>query len=353
MFRQEAVEVLSTQSCYESLWSSDNPSDLARLYYSSRGIEDLIRFSRLRPRAFTRTFTTTGAIYPQIVAVIPTADANKTKKSSLFHALGAISVVLVESSGPFFNYSHSVNVGIEEALRLGAEWVVIANDDMSPIDDAEALVREIHSHSEFPYLLALPDNNLFRSFHTFETAIFSVVRPWEYVIGVSDGIRHLDFDLQMTFVRQRYLKYHFRFFQVNCNPSLDSNSTMSRWLRTHITYLREGPYSWISPLAQPFINFGDFGVFNATLFNRCGLDETFINGGEDLDLSFRLASKGIKPKIIRFAVQSLGGKSLSFDRESKRTRQMRDTFNLAYFCHKHTNILMPKADKGRRFRESV
>ena len=122
-------------------------------YFESSG--DLINWMRERTKAEPNIYIVNGS--KDVVVVVPTANYNSALavycRNNLFNGL---QIIFVESNGKYFNYSHSVNKGIEVALTFNPKWVIISNDDMQMIDPPSVLLKELNHFStkKFNYLYA-------------------------------------------------------------------------------------------------------------------------------------------------------------------------------------------------------
>lgn len=294
-----------------NLFTSDNPTDIINFYDSFQDRNDLIEWMRERPNGATYIHEVKGNT--DIIVVIPTADFNgkmaKDCRENIFNGLHIIFVESGEIPDPYFRYAHSVNLGIMKAIEYDPKWVIVSNDDVYGINDISTLVHELSS---------IPAKCL-------KTVFVSQTRYHSYTANLARGriLRLILFSVlgklrrfQLSLER-RYRVYHF------LAPSVFYYS---------LFFKREKPL---------VIGIGNFGIFSGHFvreLNGILFDETYINGGEDLDLSLRIPSgcfESVNWKIGDFYGSTLGKNTPEGVRNLRgTTRRLRDIANMAYFNYK-------------------
>ena len=93
----------------------------------------------------------------------------------------------------------------------------------------------------------------------------------------------------MKIVREKGIRFHhistdevFGSLDLNSNKKFNYARAFSREFLSH-NFLMIGSKS----ITGKFVNFADFGVFNISILRENRFDETFINGWEDWDLSYK------------------------------------------------------------------
>jgi hypothetical protein len=90
---------------------------------------------------------------------------------------------------------------------------------------------------------------------------------------------------------------------------------------------------------------GDFVICSSALLRTLPnlFDETFINGGEDVDFSISIYITGCTYHSIDYKIKSVGGASLG-----NKGRMLKDVLNLSYLSYKTDKIYMleQKLQKG-------
>ncbi|NON61661.1 hypothetical protein [Acidianus sp. RZ1] len=132
----------------DELFLSSDPSTVYKFFDSFQSAEELIKWMRSRPKADVNIKVERGK-YEDIVVVIPTADINGHYAKEIRKIYEGLTLVFVESRGKYFNFAHSVNEGVKEAMSLSPSWVIISNDDMIGVDSSEKLVSELKRVQEY------------------------------------------------------------------------------------------------------------------------------------------------------------------------------------------------------------
>ena len=135
------------------LWDSNKITDLFDFYDRINSLNDIRDFSNQRPTPNIKVHKILNDVNSDITVVIPTMDTNGKYSEDMISFFHPLDVVLVESSGKYFNYSRSLNAGIRIAQELGKEWIIISNDDMIPISPVSKLIEEVKQIKEIAFLV--------------------------------------------------------------------------------------------------------------------------------------------------------------------------------------------------------
>jgi len=302
---------LSLGDYRNNLFTSNNPIDIMNFYDSFESRDELIEWMKERPKGAANIHEVEGD--KDIIIVIPTADFNgkyaRECREITFRGLHMIFVESGEIPDPYFNYAHNVNLGIMKAIEYDPEWVIVSNDDVYGIDNISTLVQEL---STMP---ADRSKSVFVSktrYHSY-SANLAIARIWRNILfSVLGKLRRFQLSLE-----RRYRVHHF--------------------LAPSVVY-----YSLFFKREKPSVRgIGNFGIFSghfAGELNGILFDETYINGGEDLDLSLRISSRyytSVNWKLGDFYGSTLGKNTPEGVANLKgTTRRLRDVANMAYFNYK-------------------
>lgn len=306
---------------YDAFWYSNDVSALMKLIKLCPDITDLFSYMANRPKAPVNMVKFNDNGSGDVVFVVPTADINNETSSNLRRQINNGPIIFVESSGPDFNYSQSCNAGISLALKEGFKWIIISNDDIIFKQNLDNLIEFTESSDGNSVLTPRNGIEENKRYHGEEFAIFKTNAvllgltlynskwsfegnkiSWPYF---SSYLRNFPFFL-------RHMKY-----VVGVNNTAQTFQKISRRVTDNI------------------INFGDFGIFPAGILKKYHFDETYWNGGEDYDMSFRLHLDKIPIRKINFDVESIGSASLG------RTvrKHILTLFNSLYLSDKLTSLI--------------
>jgi len=296
-----------------NLFTSNNPKKILEFYGGFHSRADVIEWMKERPKGVSYIHEVDGD--KNIIVVIPTADFNgkyaKECRDNIFKGLHMIFVESGEIPDPYFNYAHNCNVGIKRAMEYNPKWIVLSNDDMYKIDNIEQLrisLSEIPENVDLVYAVS-PENRFSDPIYigrpTFIYGILNFIRGKK---GIPKNIQkkfHLDLKIIPDFfIKPIFLKPLVKFLIVR---PLKKNST--------------------------FIHISSFGIFSSKFIkNSEGLifDEVYINGYEDVDLSYRISTQSINTTQINYKIGDLIGKTLGLSID----RHLRGISSAVYFFSK-------------------
>ena len=301
---------MDRQEKLEALFSSQDPIDVLRFYSSITGIEELVSFASRRPEAeinitIKRERKSSGGVS----VVVPTPTLGSQRVVDTLRIYDPLEVILVESSGPYFNYSRSMNRGIEKAVELDADWIILSNDDLFKVDPIENLVHYLENESS-EVVMAAPGYIQNVWYHT--TSVF------------------------LSKARRRQNNQAMRKFQTKYNILADY-PVIKNGLHYYLQLLYYR-YLKLQSSIVSFYNFGDFCVLGSKIARKHNFDEAFQNRVEDIDLSLRLKTSGAKVKVSPFRIGSRIRSTIG----KSETDNLRFLLNSIYFSHKVEKLLESK-----------
>ena len=282
-----------------TLLTSNNPQKIMEFYNGFDTIEQLIQWMVERPKGTNRLHEVDGA--KDLVVVIPTTSINckyaKTCRESIFKGLH---IIFVESGegNYYFNYAHNCNVGIQKALEYNPTWIVISNDDMIKIDDAQILRKELNR---------IQSSGCTMAYVKAKNRLPNIV------------------ELASTTYKREFI---FRAVSRNTRNVLFLEKKFK--IRILVSPLRF-PYRWLYKSKYIFPAIGDFVAFNRDVFKNSQnfFDENFVNGGEDIDVALSVYLRKCAYVIIKYKIDSIVGATLG-----RKNRMLRDILNLTYLNNK-------------------
>ncbi|MGC9124196.1 MAG: hypothetical protein ACP5IB_09075 [Thermoplasmata archaeon] len=295
-----------------NLFTSNDPEDILKFYDYFDNVDQLIKWMRERPKGNHRIIEFNKE-NNDIIVVIPTMDVNGkfalACKNDIFNGLH---IIFVESgyNNYYFNYAHNCNAGIKKAMEYSPKWIVLSNDDMYKIDDITILKEKLLTlnNNIIKVVFGSPTN-----YHSYP-AMLSFPRLSRYILFSFLGkLRKYQLILEK--------KYKVRYF---ISP-------------------KKGSYRLFFRKIFSLEAVGNFCIFSSNFIRELDnylLDETYINGGEDLDLALKIAFDKISYSRVEFSIGDHLGSSLGKNtpqglRYLKGTpRRLRDIANMAYFNSK-------------------
>ncbi len=265
----------------EELFSSNEPELVERVY--SLGRDKIISWMRRRKRAKIEFSETEGDA--EVVVVVPTANARGCRAREVVEVFNPLRVIFVESNGPLFNYAMSVNAGVSRALNYSPKWIVISNDDVHGRDPAKKLLDELSTTDKG---LVMASSS---SYHTYPVSLIEV-RPY-----FLKGMKFIGKALRLP-PAEVYADLTLRYGKALGIRTLTVINSML------------GPLKKVAgEVKMEVINAGSFMVVNRRVANEKLLDETFINGYEDVLFSMKMKDDF---EVIQFDIDEERGGSLGF-----------------------------------------
>jgi hypothetical protein len=287
-----------------NLFTSSTPDDIIKFYESFQTRDDLIGWMKERPKGAAYIHEVEGT--KDIVVVIPTADFNgkyaKECRENIFKGLHIIFVESGEVPDPYFNYAHNCNIGIRKAMEYDPKWIVVSNDDNEKVDSVEDLreALEIGSRNAEGVLFSLP----IRKFDDTYALVSKRTLRRNALVILSGKHERKRLALEKKFgidyvIGSDFLPY--RFFYIR-------------------RYRLRG--------------IGNFAIFSTEILRsrqEILFDETYINGGEDIDLSWHLIQSGSRWGFLNYRIGNIGGATLG---PYNIKRKMRGLLNDCYLNYK-------------------
>jgi hypothetical protein len=315
-----------------NLFMSNDPKDILRFYDYFENRDQLIKWMKERPKGNYR-IVEFNKDENDIIVVIPTIDVNgkfaKTCREEIFKGLH---IIFVESGGfkdYYFNIAHCNNLGFKKAIEYNPKWIIWSGDDMYKIDDVEILKNELSKidYKDYEVVFAKESN-----YHTIPCYIYKY------------NIYNYIFDVLYLLLYKKY------FYQLKLQQfKLINNFNVKYWVRPNKNNKFKKILKLINKLLDTikntdFIQMVDFVIFSSNLFKKFEnfyYDETFINGSEEVDFSFKIKINKIKYKIINYQIGDFMGSSLGKDE----LRAMRNTIGYVYFSYKFEKFYLDKLNK--------
>lgn len=305
---------------FEKLWSSKNEVALLNALGMSNPPDGLSYLLRNKEKSNVKIVNYNTRSEANFVFVVPTANVDNKTSTDLRKQLKELPSIFVESTGENFNYAHSCNTGISEALNAGYNWIIICNDDIKFQESPHNLEKFINESNKNRVLT--PDNRLSGNLK-YHGETFSIFKTNPIILalvfynirwGFAGKRMPLDF-LKNLIIRYPYLLKHFKYtIGVNNNEKVFARFSQR--------------------VSSQMINFSDFGIFPSEVLTKFKFDETFWNGTEDYDMVVRLKAANIEVNKIGLAVHSIG--SATFGHSVR--KNVVSLLDAIYFSHKFSEI---------------
>ena len=294
----------------ETLYEKLTLNNFLQFYNSFDSVFELIEFFRSRKRAAVQTFLIQSEDASEISAVIPTESIKSKFVEFLSKKLQGLNIIFVESRGPLFNFSYSMNIGIKEAIRMKSKFIMLSNDDIFPLGSTNKLQDEVVANSEkydvfIPTTFSgkeflSPKQNVYTQSWFTEHIISNGLMSWTNPSNISKLSRRLLTKLEIyndaNILRYIILRDHDPIFR-NSKSMLRGN-------------IMEGAVKKFNKLLVEINNVQPISIIKTDLLKSEKFDESFVNGGEDTDLSVRLAINRAKVYYLKEQFQNVGGYSL-------------------------------------------
>ena len=308
-------KILSSMTVEPSLVDYRNnyfiSNDLSGLFYfygSFQERDQILRWIIERPKGNCKFVEYDGD--KEIIVIIPTIDHNsKMAQSCSTKTFHGLHIIFVESgrNNFYFNYAHNINEGVKLAMRYKPKWIIISNDDVEMIDEpiyVKNQLKNIESDkidAVFPKEDGITVSNIhiLQKISTFGAFLRKVSTKPTEIIKQSLSLE-IYFNLDKKMLKR----------------------TEKIWLLTFL--FKKLRYINI----RNFVNFGAFGIFSSNFImnaRKSLLDDNFINGREDFELSLFLLGK--RTLRIDYKIDAKYGTSLG----RAIYRDIRDIVNDLYF----------------------
>lgn len=323
-------------SYLEYLYNSENKLNWENFYKKLRTPTDAIEFSHSRQNPHYAIKIINNIGYPKLVVVMPTPDLHNRITKDTISRFGNTCIVLVESSGKYFNFAKSMNIGIQQALQLDPKWILLSNNDVYPIDNIEKFEFSLKKYQPVASVPVLNEPHIIRPIITkwfepsyTEQQLMKIISYPAELLGLSGS-------LISNLVASRYKIFKSdaitRFLELD-NMVLNSivyQSPISGMLKRVSDSLKSKGKYLVS-----YINIQPVGIFAPYILEEFNFDETFINHGEDSDLSIRMKLNDIDISSIKITFGGSASASLGL----ANSRMYRCTlFGLLYMGFKLKNI---------------
>lgn len=299
---------------------SNNPYKIIEFYNSLRGRDELFQWMKERPNGVCQIHEVEGN--KEIIVVIPTPDFDgdlaKECREKIFNGLHIVFVESGEIPDDYFRGAHNYNVGIKKALEYDPRWIIIGVDDFFKIDNIEKLKRELAEidDREVSAVFGIQSRNS-------KIGLAQISRP-TFAFGPLLVLRFL-----ITNKRGKYSRVILALKTLKLYAKYQVSLISSRRRLVSSIALKRG---------FEFSNFVDLLIISAKFASSVRsplFDETFINSGEDSDLSIDLFYKQIKIKEIDYNIGN---------REITRTgaglnRHLRSLAGMSYLSYKWETLI--------------
>ena len=288
-------------------FTSNDPNKIIEFYNGFENRDQLILWMKERPKGVANLREVEGD--KEIIVVIPTADFNgKYARECRENIFKGLHIVFVESGGRgdfYFNYAHNCNVGIRKAMEYNPKWIIMSNDDVDKVDDIGVLKQELskldsknidfvacepsYGYHSTPVKIMYPNK--------LGILIYSHKFLRRYSRSVREIIKRIKLTLCFTLI----------------DTSMVHNIKISRIELFRIKFLAN---FFFYNTKISFYQIGAFGIVSGTLVNELSkklYNENYINGSEDIDLSYRIQLRGNKVKKIHYNIRPKVGATLGSD----------------------------------------
>ena len=311
--KKNTVLFFSLVDYRNNLFTSNDPEKIIEFYDGFENRDQLIQWMKERPKGASYIHEVEGN--KDIIVVIPTADFNgKYAINCRENIFKGLHMIFVESGNGnyYFNYAHNCNVGIKRAMEYNPKWIVVSNDDMRKIDETQ-IMRDS--------LMKLNPNEV--------DVVFTKVSPDHY-------------HSQPTYLgRPTFLGkiYHFlrklskkNFFSIAYTAE---NFTKKFYLNVILLPKHEIIKVFFYKIKPIYVteSFAILSESYVKLNNANILNESFCNGAEDWDLSYRTFYTNMKYDFVEYLIGEETGGMLGTERD----RALRDIANISLFNQIHEN----------------
>lgn len=295
-------------------FTSDDPDKIIEFYSGFVNRDQLIQWMMERPKGVNNIYEVNGD--KDIIVVITTANFyGKYAKECRDNIFKGLHIVFVESGGRgdfYFNYAHNCNVGIRKAIEYNPKWVVLSNDDMRKIDDPQNLKNGLMKFdpNEVNVLFTKESPDHYHSQPTFLARPNALGKTLHFLLSLS----------KKSFFSIAYTKENF---------------TKKFGLDVILLPKHEIIKLFFSKIRPIFVteSFTILSGSYAKANNGDILNESFCNGAEDWDFSFRIFYEFKKYNFVNYLIGEYTGGVFG----SGKNRALRDIANISLFNKIHEN----------------
>ena len=299
---------------FNNYFTSGNPDKIIEFYNSFENRDQMIQWMKERPKGVSNIYEVDGD--KDIIVVIPTVDFNgkyaKECRENIFKGLHIIFVESGEVPDQYFNYAHNCNVGIRKALEYNPKWVVLSNEDMRKIDDPRSLKNALMKFdpNEVNVLFTKESPDHYHSQPTFLARPNALGKTLHFLLSL----------FKKSFFSIAYTKENF---------------TKKFCLDVILLPKHEIIKLFFSKIKPIFVteSFTILSGSYAKSNNGYILNESFCNGAEDWDFSFRIFYEFKKYNFVNFLIGEYTGAVIGVGKD----RTLRDIANISLFNKIHEN----------------
>ena len=280
----------------EKLYDKNDVSDLALFLNSFNSVNELIQFIHNRPRAPISIYIENVDAGNDIIMVVPTPDFKDNRTQQFIKNFRDYKIIFVVSSGIYFNFSISMNAGIQEALKFNPEWIGLSNVDISPITNTSQIRPIIRSHEPSVLIprIFLPNGKKQRCACLIRTG------------------KHVNYVLRKLHFLSKFLPVELRGQFLVSALSIARKHEIIRYMTILNRY--QEPYTRLHSIFLKiffsifhlhtlcFTNIQPISFVHSVILREYKFDEDFINGGEDTELSIRMLRNGVSFREIEYDV---------------------------------------------------
>ena len=293
-------------------FTSDDPDKILEFYNGFENRDQLIQWMKERPKGIANILEVDGD--KDIIVVIPTGNFNgkhaKECRDNIFKGLHIIFVESGEVPDPYFNYAHNCNVGIKKAIEYNPKWIVVSNDDMRKIDEPQILKNNLikFDPDEVDVLFTRKSPDHYHSLPTYFGRPNSMGKILHRLLSI----------FRKRFFSIAYTKENFTTkFYLNV-VLLPKHKVIKLFFNKIKPIIVTESFTILSGVYAK-VNRGDI------------LNESFCNGAEDWDLSFRIFYEFKKYDFIDYLIGEYTGSALGVGKN----RALRDIANISLFNKIH------------------
>jgi hypothetical protein len=287
----------------DDLYTSNNFEDIIKFYSYFGNKNEIINWMKKRPKMKPNLVEYFNNTNNYIIVVIPTINSNGKQAISIKKIFKNLHIIFAENKNQkpnkYFNYAFSVNTAIRRALEYNPRWIIISNDDIFKIDSISQLVRELKNSEKYDTLFFPKSVTYSDKLVLAKPAFQNLIRPFFYWRRQYKNITK-KFKIKFEVLDFKNQNFFYKYFLYR-------------------------PVIKIKHHQGSFIVLNTDFIFSISSKGKV-FDETFINGHEDIWLSYRYLQNCVF-KLSNFNIGHIGGSSLSVGV----IRVFRDIVNEIYF----------------------